>query len=328
MLRSWLALAVGLVLAGSAQASGWADGMFSELNKDFGSVPRGPALVHPFHLKNNTKQPVQISGVRVSCGCTSAFAETTFLAPGQETTIVARMDTTRFIGVKSVKIYVSFSQPAFEEVSLWVQANSRDDVMVTPDAINFGLVKRSSIPSVQVSVSFLGASQAKITAIKCESNYVIATAQEVRRDSGETAYKLTAQLRADAPAGKWYTDIWLVTNNPATPRVRVPLTVEIQSNLSVSPSLVDLGQVKIGGQAERKVIVRGVQPFRIIEVQGADDQVKVLDPSNESRQVHVLAITLKAAKLGEIKRSLKILTDLKEESEVEFQAKAQVMPEK
>jgi hypothetical protein len=36
------------------------------------------------------------------------------------------------------------------------------------------------------------------------------------------------------------------------PKVRVPLTVEIQSALSVSPASVILGQAKVGEQTERK----------------------------------------------------------------------------
>ena len=40
------------------------------------------------------------------------------------------MDTTRFLGVKSVTIYVQFDQPNYQEVRLWVRANGRDDVMM------------------------------------------------------------------------------------------------------------------------------------------------------------------------------------------------------
>src|SRR5437660_799351 len=82
-------------------------------------------------------------------------------------------------------------------------------------------------------------------------------------------YRLTGRLRGDAPVGKWYTDLWLRTNNPSMPQVRVPLTVDIESALSVSPEAVTLGQVKVQGESERRVVVRGVKPFKITRVQGA-----------------------------------------------------------
>src|SRR3954466_2039174 len=100
MLRYCLVLSAALLAAGSASAS-WADKMFDELSKDFGSVPRGPTLTHYFRVVNNTKEPVAISSVRVSCGCTSATALKSYLKPGEETHILAQMDTNRFTGPKS-----------------------------------------------------------------------------------------------------------------------------------------------------------------------------------------------------------------------------------
>jgi hypothetical protein len=325
MFRNCLVVVVGLGLVGTARAGSWADGMFEELSKDFGSVPRGPVLNHPFHLTNNTGVPVHISSISVSCGCVTATARDSYLAPGQKTVISADMRSNIFSGSKTVTIYVRFDRPQSEEVRLWVSANSRDDVTVSPDAFAFGQIKRGSEPSGAVTVTFLGGNVWDVTDVQCDSNYVKAQARMVRRDMGDVAYQVSAQLRKDAPVGKWYTDIWLKTNNPSSPRVRVPLTVEIESALTISPALVDLGQLKVGGQIERKVIVRGVKPFRVTEVTGGDDQLKVRDTTSESKPVHVLAVTLHPSKAGEITRSLRVQTDLEDEGEIEFQAKAQVV---
>jgi len=317
---------LGLCFAAPLQAANWTEGLFAELSKDFGTVPRGPMLTHPFHVRNNGTAPIHIADIRVSCGCVTAAALETTIQPGQETIILAQMNTTRFSGVKTVTIFVRFDQPQSEEVRLWVQANSRDDVTVTPDAVNFGQVKRNSTPSAAVTVSFLGKNSWRIQGVQCESNYVQATIKEEKRNINEVAYVVTARLRADAPVGKWYTDLWLQTNNPATPRVRVPVNVEIESALSVSPAVVDLGQVKVGSQVERKVIVRGVTPFQITNVKGADQDLVVRETTTGNRPVHVLSVTLKPGAAGDVRRQLKIITDLKTEGEIEFQTKAQVMP--
>jgi hypothetical protein len=316
---------VGLVAAGPALAGSWADGMFDSLSRDFGSVPRGSILTHPFRLTNNTGSHVTISSVRVSCGCTSAHALETELAPGQTTTVVAEMDTRRFQRDKNVTIYVQFSRPSFEEVRLWVQANSRDDFTVTPDTLSFGQVKKGTSPAAAVRISFVGGNDWQATGVVSESNYVHATLSRLTGDSSlENNYQLTARIRADTPVGKWYTDIWLLTSNPATPRVRVPLTVEIQSALSLSPSAVLLGQVKAGAVTERKIIVRGNQPFKITGVKGADRQWTIRDSTGARKAVHVLTVSLKAKSPGELKRTITIVTDLKEEGEIEFQAQATV----
>src|SRR5262249_38855322 len=133
MFRFMLAAVTALGLASTGTA-GWAEGMFDELTKDFGSVPRGPAVSHPFRLTNNTGQQVHIRGVRVSCGCTSASAEDRDVAPGKSTVINATMDTRRFIGFKQVTIYVTFDEPQYDEVRLIVRANGRDDINLSPES--------------------------------------------------------------------------------------------------------------------------------------------------------------------------------------------------
>ena len=133
MVRHCLVCLVLVAAAVPARAS-WADSLFDELSCDFGSVPHGQLASHPFRLVNRTKSTVHISSVRVSCSCTSAQAVQDTVAPGQDTAILVQMDTRRFYGFRAITVYVQFDQPAFDEVRLAVQANSRDDVAVLPDS--------------------------------------------------------------------------------------------------------------------------------------------------------------------------------------------------
>jgi hypothetical protein len=202
--------------------------MFPEPSKDFGSVPRGPTVSHLFRLTNNTAYPVHISGVRVSCGCTTASALATNLAPGQSTAIQAFMDTGRFRGSKAVTIYVSFDRPSRDETRLWIQANSCEDLLITPEAFALGRAQRGRVPSASVIITFTGSGPSQITELERGSNYIRTGLTVLRRDSAESSYRLTASVRADTPVGRWYTEVWLKTNNPAMARIRVPLTVEIE----------------------------------------------------------------------------------------------------
>lgn len=326
MARYSFVLLVGLCAGGTAAASSWADGMFTELSKDFGSVPRGPTLHHSFTFTNNTREHVHIASVRVSCGCVTAAAPEADIPPGKAGVIQADMDTRRFTGIKTVTIYVQFDQPRWEEVRLWVQANGRDDVTVSPDSLAFGQVRRGSPAAASVNVSFLGNGQTQIVDARCNSNYVKTSVREARRDEAQVAYQVTARLRPDIPVGRWYTDIWLQTTDPSAPRVRVPLTVDVEGSLTVSPESVTLGEVKVGDEAQRKVIVRGARPFRIKQIKGADGVLKVRDSTMDSKPVHVLTLILKPTSPGDWTRTLQILTDLDDEGEVEFQARADVVP--
>ena len=83
------------------------------------------------------------------------------MQPGQETAIEAKMDTNRFQRQPStITIYVSFDKPHREEVRLWVQANSREDVTFSPDNIAFGHASAAAPrPRARVTVTFLGGAE-------------------------------------------------------------------------------------------------------------------------------------------------------------------------
>jgi hypothetical protein len=300
--------------------------MFDELSRDFGSVPHGAQLVHAFRLVNNTGSTVRITDVRVSCGCTVARALSGVLAPGQETAIVASMDTRRFYHSKNVTIFVRFDQPRFEEVRLWVQANSRDDVEFSADGIAFGRVKRGANPKTKITVTFRGDGNTRVLDTHSDSNFVKPVLKEVGRNFGDVTYEVAAQVRSDIPAGKWYTDIWLQTNNPNMPKLRVPVTIEVEAALSANPNTVALGQVKAGTELDRKVIIRGVTPFRITGITGADTQLRVVESNSESKTVHVLTVTLNPAEPGTLSRLIRIRTDLQNGSDIEFNAQVEVVP--
>ena len=327
MYRYHVLLVAFLGVATQAQAQTKAASMFDELSRDFGSVPRGQVVSHPFRIVNNTKHPVRIASVRPSCmKCSSVQTLKTYLQPGEETAIIGSMDTNMFIGTKNITIFVLFDQPQREEVRLLMQANSRDDVTFTPSTLAFGQVKRGAEPEGKIVIAFPGGGQTKILEVKSESNYVVPTMKEIKRGSGETAYEITAKLRKDTPAGKWYTDLWLKTNNASIASLRVPVTVEVEAPLSVTPSTVSLGQVKAGTESDRKVIIRGVRPFRIIGITGTDKQVQVRTTNNENIAVHVLTVTLNPNETGDLSRRILIQTDMKIGGEIEFLAQAQVVP--
>jgi hypothetical protein len=326
MVRYSVVVLAGLWAASSAVSATWADRLFEEMTKDFGSVPRGPALTHPFRVVNNTSNVVHIANIRVSCGCVTATPTRTYLNPGEETAVVARMDTTRFRGPKSVTIYVQFDRPSVEEVRLWVQAIGRDDFNLAPDTLSFGQVKRGSKPSGTVTITFYGNSTSQIVEVKTDTNYLKTSLREVVRQPSLVQYELTAGLRADAPVGKWYSDLWLKTNNPNLPQIRVPLTVDVESALSISPDAVVMGYVKTNSELERRVIVRGVKPFKITSIDGTDNELLVQDTNDDAKKAHVVTVKLRPARTGDIRRTIRLHTDLDEENEIDFQVSAKIVP--
>ncbi|HEV3144103.1 MAG TPA: DUF1573 domain-containing protein [Gemmataceae bacterium] len=316
MYRFSFALLVGLALGAPA----WADGLaslFDAQRHDFGNVPIGPMLNHSFTIKNTTSDTLQISNVHVSCGCVSASAQKSILAPGEQTTVYATMDTRRFTGSKSVTIYVDFTAPRRETVSLLVTAYGRTDIAMNPDQLAFGAVKKGSSPSASTNITF--ANGLRISEATADSGYVKMAVKEIKSPYGGTSYELVASLQPELPVGTWYTDVWVKTQD--NNRIRIPLTVQVEPSLLAIPAAVNFDAVAANQKTTKSVVVKASQPFKILEIKGGEGEFEAVNVDHDSKAVHIVTIAFKPDKEGEIIRTLRILTDMKEENSIEVKVK-------
>ncbi len=323
MFRCWgLALAAVLSL-GLSQGALCAQAVFDEVNKDFGGAPRGTMLSHQFKLTNKYNSELHISSIRTSCGvCSTATYDKATLKPGEVATVTLQVDTTKFSGHKAFTIYLVLDRPVLEEKTLTASAISRDDLTMQPSMLSFGTVRMGAAPSASLTIEYRGSTPWQITSILNENGYILPTLELVAKQTGLIAYRLTVRLREDTPAGSWHADLWLVTNDPSSPRLRVPLTVEIQNALVVIPKTLELGQLPKADVLERRVTLRAGEPFKVLKVEGADDQVAVTGISDEAKKVHVLKISVLPAKAEtstELHRKLKIVTNLPKDAVVEVE---------
>lgn len=79
---------------------------------DFGNLPQNVAAEAEFVFTNISNEPVTISKVKSSCGCTITAYEKNPVLPGQSSTITATYNA-KSLGAfrKSVKVYTTEFQP-------------------------------------------------------------------------------------------------------------------------------------------------------------------------------------------------------------------------
>jgi hypothetical protein len=88
----------------------WANKIFGapeKLSHDFGKVKRGTQVRHEFEVTNIDKAPLEIIAIRTSAGAGQATAIKKVLQPKEKTTIILMVDTNRFVGSKTGRIYVT-----------------------------------------------------------------------------------------------------------------------------------------------------------------------------------------------------------------------------
>jgi hypothetical protein len=323
----FLLATVGILVTSALATAGPAD-LFEERVKDFGTTPRGPVLVHYFRITNTTNQPLIIGQPRVSCGCTSAAILRNRLAPGETTAVVAQMNTSRIQTpnvTKSVIVYVPFYGPSPEEVALRVQTVCRDDLIMSPDTLAFGTVKRGQVAKVSTKVTFTSDPRWVVGESMSTGGFVHVTHKLESRQGNTVTYEVTAYLDKDCPVGNWCSDVYLRTSNAAVAQLRVPVTVNVVAPVAVSPEAVRFGDLALGNPAETRVTVHATAPFKIVRVDGIDEQVVVRVDSDEAKSVHVLTLSVNPKLIGGFARNVEILIDNQEQPRVVVPVTAKVV---
>ena len=323
-----LVFAITLLLGTAAPAWAGPGDLFTEKVMDFGTSPRGPVLVHYFRFTNTTKETLTLGNPRVSCGCVSAALDKNQVAPGETGVVIAYMDTRRIPTpnvVKSVTVFVPFLGPTQEEVSLRVQTVTRDDLLMSPDKIEMGTVARGAGAKAGTKVTFTSDPNWKITEASSTGGFVKADVKEDTRAGNFVTYEVTATLDKDCPAGNWISYIYLKTSDPAMGKIRVQVTVNVAAGPAIQSDSAALGELPVGVETEKTITLKSGKPFKILEVNGADEQLKVVVSKAEASEKHTILLAANPKSIGGFTRNVEIVTDSKDQPKLIIPVTAKVV---
>ena len=298
-------------MASSVTAQEWADKMFSKREHDFGTVARGAETVYRFEVTNLYKQPMKITGVSSSCGCTTPSVENGTFGTYEKAYVVAKFNTHSHVGRKGATLTVRFAPPYAAEVQLRVHGNIRGDVVFQPGAVQFGAVDQGAVKEQLINVSYAGRQNWQIVDITNDNDHFEVELQEKSRYGGRVTYGLLVRLKDNLPAGYVKDQITVITNDGLRDSQRIPLIVEgrVTPEISVTPEALVLGDVQTGQSVTKKLIVRGKKPFKILDVDCGDDCF-TFKTDSDSKRLHFVELTFNPTHpSGPVKVPVRITTD-------------------
>jgi hypothetical protein len=287
--------------------------MFADgLSHDFGSVPYGAQLLHKFRITNIYAVRMEITGIKAGCGCVNAEPKKRVLESRESTEIEVSMDARRFKGPKTVGIRVSVGPEFISSAELRVTANSRPDIVFNPGQVSFGNVVRGQAAVQTIDVEYAGSLAWQVTEVVSRDMPLDVSFKELYRRPGQAGYQVKVALKPDVPLGALKGDIFLKSNDPASPLVAILVEANVQSALTVSPATLALGTVKVGETLTRRVVVRGSQAFRVLGIEGGGEGVTFEPLPASAAAAQILTFKCQFAKPGDFKREVRIRTDLQQ----------------
>jgi hypothetical protein len=308
----------------AAQEQGWAAKFFTNgVTHDFGKVAYGQQLAYKFTITNIYNVPFSVTSATVSCGCVTPKKPTGVIPPRGTAELEVSMDTRKIpLNGKPwpVKVFVSLASvpenPTDKRYSsmatLIVSSQPQSNVLFSADKISMGNVSAGQSVSLFLDIAHRTDPNWTITGV-AEHNYPVDIKVERMQPAPgwQAAYRIFATLKKDAPAGDFKFELVLNTSDKAVKQLPLVIDGNVQALLAAVPNQVDLGNVKVGEVVTRNVIIKGPgKPFKITEVDGADDGLTVKFKKDEARVNPLLTIEFIPKKEGKLTKTLTIKTDL------------------
>lgn len=285
-----------LAEASTIWAPNWANEMFSQDRHDFGFVARGAETKHRVTIKNIYKQPVHISNIRTSCGCTAGSVTKNTIESLETAELEITIDTKRFLGEKNTTVFVTFDSPLYAEVQFPIHVYIRSDIVLTPGLADFGRIPAGEGAAKDIKLEYAGRPNWAIEGIENSNPNITANFEQTMRQGQAATYNLSIALSPGMPVGTLRSQIFLKTNDVKSPRVPVMIEATVEPDIIITPAVVDLGMLRPGQQKQApSVIIRGKKPFSIEKVECESDRhLFLFKPSEGEKPVHVLQLTVNA----------------------------------
>ena len=303
-------LLIAQPLCGLVHAQDWARKMFKVHDHDFGTVARGTEQKFRFELTNIYKEDVVIDSVRASCGCTIPSIEKQTLKSLESGAILATYNTKSFIGQRGATVTVTISKPFFAEVQLQVDGFIRGDVVFAPGKRALGNVKHGETAAQEVMVKYAGRSDWKITDVQCDKDYYEVEILKREVIGNQVQYRLMVRLKPEAPVGYIQDDLVFITDDADKGKLKLTVSGNVTSPVTVSPATMVLGTVPPGTQVVKRLVVKADKPFKITEI-SADQDGFSFEIGGEAKKVHLVPMTFTAPQsAAQINASISITTDI------------------
>ena len=101
-------------------------------------------------------------------------------------------------------------------------------------------------------------------------------------------------------------------------RYPISVSANLQTAVTVSPSVLNLGRLRPGEVVKKTVLVRSSQPFKLTELQPSQAELSATPDPDGARPMHTVNLTFKApAASGPYHAICEIATDVKDEPAAE-----------
>ncbi len=309
--RKVRAFTLVLVVAIASRASAQPCCTLSADSIEFGTISAEQNNQCTLRITNGGDETLTVFSAKASCPCLKPEIAEKEVPPGKKTELTVRLDLEKY-PKNEVSGYVILETNESEGIrQIRVTAKIQPELVVEPDVIDFGTLKRGLLHRMKAKVlqhtqAELAISDVEVPAdIECS----ITKLNSAREEPPKAVYELEITLAPSLLADSLNEKIALNTNIERVPQWTVPVRAQFMGiECTITPSLVTFGP-SLPGAELGGVEVKGTADLEVTEAECTVEGVSVAIDKNAAG---TCAITLTAApnakagtRAGRIKLHLK-----------------------
>lgn len=217
---------------------------------DYGRLRPGASAERRVAIRNEGDRLLVLREPRTTCGCQKPMLESSIIAPASSTTLSLKQVAPKEDGPFLHLVFLGSNDPSQPEIAIKLSGMVTRSVVVRPDPVMLGEVRRGHAVETVVEVSsdehdfrILHASgSSRVTAV-LES-------RESRR-----RHRLTVKLHPQGAGGSFREYLYLKTDLGECPLLEIPVAGEIVGNARVIPSRLSLGTMVGTREVERRLTI-------------------------------------------------------------------------
>lgn len=276
---------------------------------EFGSVHSADAksISHTFVLRNTGEETLLINKVKPSCGCTSAVASATQIAPGATATVTAKLNPKGKSGNQTITVRVSTNDPTNASQMLRMSGTILSSWRVIPLMLDMGHLGKleSATKNVTVTSQYMeNEPQFKITALKVGSPEIKAVttvnpdpqSPSPKKSFIEVSRTVRVSVTAGSTEGLQTQRLYIATDDPKNPTHTVTVRWTVEGDLSCNMEKVVVNDLK-GNKTPKELTILSHKgtPFEVtsIEIKGEagvqDVEVTLKPESTQVKKIYTIS---------------------------------------
>src|SRR5262245_60899681 len=164
------------------------------------------------------------------------------IAPGEEARITLEWDTNDVKGEVRGEAVLRLNDPDQPTVTLTLSGVVKLPVEVRPFPAVFFSVWKGESAERRVTIVHNEERPLNILGLKPDGNHFVASLQTV--EPGMT-YSLLVKIPPETPPGRYTEAVYLESDHPALPRLKIAVNVFVKTDIYMSPEIVDFGVVSL-----------------------------------------------------------------------------------